>query len=199
MVISEIEQTSPGVCKVTPEGESAFFLRTQYLSLLDEEALLSASYLNEEQSFDVLNAALIYSVETAAMSYLARAEQCRSGLTAKLERKGMNRKSIQIALDYLEEVGYLDDSRFAGAWLRSRSIDHTEGRIRLAAELALRGIRGNVACRALDEFFTEHDELELCRKAYSKCASFSHDGAQIARALQRKGFSLWEIKSVLNA
>ena len=190
-------QTLQGVCEITPGAGSAFFLRKEYLSLVDPERICAGAEFNDEETSDILNAALIYSAEYAAMTYLARAEHCRAALTQKLIKKNIDRKAIEPALDYLEGVRYLDDERFEGAWLRTRSIDHAEGRIRLAAELASRGVDRNAAKKALDEFFSDHDEMEICRRAYRKVRNLKSDPDKIKASLVQKGFTLKEIDAVL--
>lgn len=190
-------QTLQGVCEITPGAGSAFFLRKEYLSLVDPERICAGAEFNDEETSDILNAALIYSAEYAAMTYLARAEHCRAALTQKLIKKNIDRKAIEPALDYLEGVRYLDDERFAGAWLRTRSIDHAEGRIRLAAELASRGVDRNAAKKALDEFFSDHDEMEICRRAFRKVRNLKSDPDKIKASLVQKGFTLKEIDAVL--
>lgn len=190
-------QTLQGVCEITPGAGSAFFLRKEYLSLVNPERICAGAEFNDEETSDILNAALIYSAEYAAMTYLARAEHCRAALTQKLIKKNIDRKAIEPALDYLEGVRYLDDERFAGAWLRTRSIDHAEGRIRLAAELASRGVDRNAAKKALDEFFSDHDEMEICRRAYRKVRNLKSDPDKIKASLVQKGFTLKEIDAVL--
>lgn len=208
MTISEIEQTSPGVWKITPLGGSAFFLREEYLSCVSADMLESAcsgfsalegaaAEFTDEQYGDLISAALAYSAETLAMSYLARAEQCRSSLSAKLFKKGLDWEYIQSALDYLEDKGFLNDRRFAGAWLRSRAIDHAEGRLRLAGELAARGISREDAGAALDEFFSENDEDALCRKALERSLRSCKDTEKIIRSLMRKGFTSSQIRKVM--
>ena len=151
----------------------------------------------DEEAADILNAALVYSAECAAMTYLARAEQSRFGLTQKLLHKGIDKNAVKEALDYLESIHYLDDRRFAAAWLRSRAIDHAEGRIKLSSELASRGIKKGDADSVLDEFFENVDQEELCRRAYRKCVRQKKDAEKVAAALLRNGFSIGEIKKVI--
>ncbi len=194
MVITAVKQTLHGVYEITSNVESAFFLRAEYLQLVDEQMLSVGHEFNDDETNDILNAALVYSIEVIAMGYLARAEQCRSGLFAKLVKKGLDRNCANMALDYLEQIGYLDDSRFAGAWLRNRSIDHAEGRFKLSMELASRGIRRETAERCLNEFFEEHNEIDLCRKAYKKISLHNRNQDKVMSSLQRLGFSLKEIR-----
>ncbi len=215
MFIKNIKQTLPGVYEITPDTGSAFFLRKDYLSLISEEKLLPFGYgrldvdleniqpkegdsgfFNEAETEDLFKAALVYSVEKAAMTYLARAEHCRSGLYKKLLAKNFDKNACNMALDYLESVNYLNDYRFSLAWLRNRAIDHFEGRTRLFAELLNRGIDKNIAKQSLDEFFTTHDELEACRKSFEKTFKTKKDPQKIKASLLRKGFTLKEISTV---
>ena len=198
MVIRQIQQTFTGVYEITPSVGSAFFLRSCYLSLLSEENLFAGAEFSDEEASDLLNAAVVYGAEFAAMTYLARAEHCRAGLERKLLKKGIEKTAVEKALDYLEQCGNLSDERFAGAWLRSRSIDHAEGRIRLAAELASRGVDRSSSKKALDEFFSEKDELEICRRAYKKCRLFKNDLDKIKASLVQKGFTLKQIGIVIS-
>lgn len=198
MVIHGIQQTLQGVWEITPDAGSAFFLRSEYLTHLSENDLFELKgELTEAQGEDILNAALSYSAEVAAMSYLARMEHCRFGLYQKLIKKGIDKNAVNCALDYLESINYLSDERFAGAWLRSRSIDHYEGRIKLSSELAARGVEKDACKKALDEFFQNHDQLELCEKAYKKLLRTQRDENKIKASLMRNGFSYGEIASVL--
>ena len=87
----------------------------------------------------------------------------------------------------------MSDLRYASAWLNTRRVNHYEGRSRLAAELAARGIARDVANKALEDFFNENDEDELCRKAYAK-ASKTKSGDKLTAALIRQGFTLKQIK-----
>ena len=192
-----VESSYSGMFKLTPEEGSAFFVRKEYLPEgLFERIDVGLEFDDEETDF-LLDAGLTCAVELKAVGYLARAEQSRFGLTRKLIDKKYDKKYVEAALTYLEWRGYLSDLRFATAWLNTRKINHFEGRSRLSAELAARGIARDVANKALDEFFTENDEDELCRKAYEKLSKSKADEKLIA-ALLRSGFSMKQIKSIIS-
>ena len=111
--------------------------------------------------------------------------------------KQIDKSAINSVLDYLESVNLLNDYRFSSAWLRTRSINHFEGRIRLSAELQNRGVEKESAKKALDEFFSDKDEQELCKKAYKKLQKSKKSEEKSILALQRLGFSNKEIFSVV--
>mgnify|MGYP001771354807 FL=1 len=192
-----VESSYSGMFKLTPEEGSAFFVRKEYLPEGLFERINVGLEFDDEETDSLLDAGLTCAVELKAVGYLARAEQSRFGLTRKLIEKKYDKKYVEAALTYLEWRGYLSDLRFATAWLNTRKINHYEGRSRLAAELAARGIARDVAGKALDEFFTENDEDELCRKAYEKLSKSKADEKLIA-ALLRSGFSMKQIKSIIS-
>ena len=197
MVVKTLVETSySGMFKLTPEEGSAFFVRKEYLPEGLFERIDVGADFSEEEEDSLFDAGLTCAVELKAVSYLARAEQSRFGLTRKLIEKKYDKKYVEAALTYLEGRGYLSDARYAAAWLNTRKINHYEGRSRLAAELAARGIARDVAGQALDEFFTENDEDEICRKAYEKYSK-KKSGDKLTEALVRAGFSLKMIKRVL--
>ena len=197
MIVKTLVETSySGMFKLTPEEGSAFFVRKEYLPEGLFERIDVGAEFGEVETDSLLDAGLTCAVELKAVGYLARAEQSRFGLTRKLIEKKYDKKYVEAALNYLEGRGYLSDLRFATAWLNTRRINHFEGRSRLAAELASRGIARDVAGKALDEFFTENDEEEICRKAYEKLSK-SKSGEKLTAALMRAGFSLKMINRVL--
>ena len=215
MKICCIEQVLSGVYKITPMEGPAFFIRDAYISLeetekkfLPQNLLLKFSLLNTTSLEDdielplnvaeaYLFSSLTFSVEKAAMTYLSRQEHSRLNLYTKLIKKGLDKNCVTMALDYLESVDYLSDRRFAGAFLRSRSIDHSEGRNRLLQELTSRGIKRDISIQALDDFFAEHNEEEICLKAYSKLCRIKKDPQKIYASLLRSGFNSRLINKIM--
>ena len=129
-----------------------------------------------------------------ALALLARCEQCRAGLARKLLAKGFSKDTVEGVLDALEERDFLSDRRFARAWLNSRRIGHCEGRSRLLSELAARGIDKEISKEAVDSFFEEFDEEEICRKAAKKLVAQGKSGEKLMASMQRAGFS-WKMSA----
>jgi regulatory protein len=191
LTIQKTEWASAGILKVYPEEGPSFLVRVDYLSAA---CLTFLEYhppvaLPEDEAAELLGSARIFLAERAALSYLARAEQCRFNLSVKLSKKGYSGAEVSRALDYLESAGYLDDLRFAEAWLRNRSIHQSEGRRKLLAGLMSRGISMKTASCALDSYFMVANESLLCEKAISKLIKTGKSGDTLRGALARKGFS----------
>ena len=134
-----------------------------------------------------------------ALALLARCEQCRSGLERKLLQKGFSKGTVEGVLDALEERKLLDDLRFARAWLNSRRIGHLEGRTRLLSELAARGIDKERSKKAVDNFFEEFNEEEICARAVQKFLSRGYQGDKLMAAMTRAGFSYKMTAAALKA
>lgn len=190
-----VESSYSGMFKLTPEEGSSFYIRKEYLPEGLFDKIEVGVEFDDDETDSLLDAGLTCAVELKAIAYLARAEQSRFGLTRKLIEKKYDKRYVEAALIYLEGRGYLSDLRFATAWLNTRKINHYEGRSRLAAELAARGIERDVASTALDEFFSENDEDEICRKAYEKLSKTKSD-EKLTASLIRAGFTLKQIKTV---
>lgn len=187
--IETAEYIGSDCVKCSFSGGTSFYVRLEYLMFCSAEKISAGAELTEEEFSDLMDAALVYAAERDAVAYLERSEHSRFLLKTKLLKKKHGAASIERALDYCEERNWLSDRRFAGAWLRSRAITHTEGRIRLQGELAARGISREVAQEALNEFFETESEEEKCIRAREKLMAQGKEGDALLRALVRKGFS----------
>jgi regulatory protein len=188
LVIRETEWASAGVIRITPAEGPSFFARLERISAL-VELLLPGNTLEGDPMDALLFESRVFLAEHAAMAYLARAEQSRRGLTLKLQKKGFPPREMTVALDWLENRSYLDDQRFASAWLRTRGGRQAEGPDRLLGELLKRGISRDIAHRAVKEHFVERDEALLCAQAGEKLKRLGKEGKKLEDSLSRKGFS----------
>ena len=197
MLIYSAERTSEDVYKLSTSLGS-FFLRAAYLNdaqfIIDFDDLEPNTQVSSEISEKILDAALAFSAEHAAVSYLERAEHSTELLRRKLKQKGHSDTAIQKALEYAQNRNWLSDERYAGAFLRNRSIRKAEGRTRLLAELAVRGISRDTAEKAVEEFFAQKSEASLLEKAAAKLKKQGKTKEQAQQALIRLGFSWSDIK-----
>lgn len=194
--IETAENIGSDCVKCAFSGGTSFYVRLEYLMLCSVEKVAAGTEITDEEFNDLMDAALVYAAERDAVAYLERSEHSRFLLKTKLLKKKHGAASIERALDYCEGRNWLSDSRFAGAWLRSRAITHTEGRIRLQGELAARGVSRQVAQEALDAFFETESEEEKCARAREKLIGQGKEGDALLRALVRKGFSEKLIRKV---
>ena len=145
---------------------------------------------------DITDGEVRAAVQAAARS-LARSEQCRASLERKLRQKRFGEDSIRRALNFLEERQYLDDRRFASAWIRARCSVKPQGSVRLAHELRARGVPKEIASDSVREYFESVDEGGLCREALRRLLSRSRDERKIIKSLADSGFSYKLIRLAL--
>lgn len=198
MIISNIIPTSySGMYKISPDGGTAFYSRQEYLSSVHLIDLVPDMEISDAQADELLESGFACVVELKAVTYLARCEQSRFGLTQKLYAKKYEKKHIQMALDFLESKNYLSDQRFASAWLNTRKLNHYEGRTRLLAELTSRGISKDVCQTALDDFFKENNEYEICQKALEKYQKKGKTEEKLISAMIQSGFTYKMVKEII--
>ncbi len=134
-----------------------------------------------------------------ALNSLARTEQCRASLERKLSQKDFCKEDISAALDYLEKRNFLSDERYASLWVRNHCSLKFHGKIRLMNDLLSRGVKKNVAEKAVCEYLEQNPEIELCRKAYERYLKQGKSPEKILKSLAQSGFSYNMIQKVLKA
>lgn len=86
-------------------------------------------------------------------AYVARLcatrECCASDIRKKLHAKGANPSEIDDIVNHLQEEGYLDERRYARAFVSDKFRFAGWGRVKIAYELRLKGITESVADEAL--------------------------------------------------
>ncbi|MFZ2491793.1 MAG: regulatory protein RecX, partial [Thermoanaerobaculia bacterium] len=85
---------------------------------------------------------------TAAMRILQFRFNSSAELTRKLERKGFERGVVDTTIERLREEKWIDDDRFAGAWVRSRALKRL-GPHRIRQELRAAGVDDADASHAI--------------------------------------------------
>lgn len=138
-----------------------------------------------------------------AVQLLAVRSHFRAELAAKLTRRGYPEEEVEATLDRLTAEGYLDDRRAAEELTAARVERGGEGRRRLRAELARRGVAPAVVEETVAAL-TPEDDLPAAREAARRWSSRRPAGkdpraeaASLARHLERKGFSHRAIVAVL--
>jgi len=126
-------------------------------------------------------------------------EHTRSELVAKLRHGGYPASVAEQVLDRFSEVELIDDSRFAHAWVRTR-VAAGFGRMRIARELADKGVDPDIASAALAEELEGCDEVARARSALrGKRPADRKERERLIRKLVTKGFALRVALAALDA
>ncbi|MCL2722070.1 MAG: recombination regulator RecX [Treponema sp.] len=137
-------------------------------------------------------------VEKVALRLITRAEQCTSGLSRKLQKRGYDPDCINKVISDLTEKGLLNDSRFSRFWLQSR-IRLTRSPRRLLSSLCARGIDHDDAEAVLKEVLNEEDvEFTMLVKFVKKYGKKAGSEPRFLKyMLKNEGFSLTAIQRFL--
>jgi regulatory protein len=140
----------------------------------------------------------------AAMQFLQARLHSRAELYRKLSRREWGDAVIDVVLEDLSRLGYLDDERFAKTKALSAAQHKQHGRRRAFLELIRSGVKGDVADRALDEVYTDADTLAVARElAQQQAPRLRQLDPLVARRrlvgmLQRRGFDYDDIRAVID-
>lgn len=131
-----------------------------------------------------------------ALWLLGGREHSTKELQQKLSRKGYEPDHIDHALQYLMDLNYLNDQRFAEAFSRSKAAKPL-GRQRILNELRMKGVGDEQAKQALASLEVDWFELALSLKqrkfGVQPESDFKAKGKQ-TRYLVYRGFSFDEVK-----
>jgi regulatory protein len=131
----------------------------------------------------------------AALRILGYRFNSAAELQRKLRAKGFDDGVVASTLERLRDEKWLDDDRFAAAYVRTR-LQKRIGRLRIRRELMAAGVDDEAAERALRENVTAEGEEEHLRAAYEKLARRlgEEQRDKIAARLMRQGFEASAIR-----
>ncbi len=122
---------------------------------------------------------------------LRNRDRSRRELDDRLARAGVPEPARRKALERLEQVGYLDDRRFAAARARALA-ERGYGDEAIRHDLAGHGIEPETVETAVAELAPEVERAH-------RLAARLGPGGRLAARLQRKGFDVETVESVLGA
>jgi regulatory protein len=130
-----------------------------------------------------------------ALHYLSYRDRSKWELSQYLSKKEHSPPVIQKTLDYLTEINYVDDHRFALRWGQYKINKNKLGKNRLYFELLGKGVNKETIEAILNTLYEENPEMELAaqcaRKKWITLKSFEEKKKKrlLVQYLKRKGFS----------
>jgi Uncharacterized protein conserved in bacteria len=193
------------ISEIMPRKGRLMDLRSEGETILTVDATLAAERGIEpyrEYTVDFLRGLLDESqrrrAKAKAVSLLSYRDYSRRELTEKLSRD-YGEEYAASAADDLEEIGALNDSRYAGELVRRLITQKRYGKRRIRQELRMKGIDPDTAEEALAEY--EPDErgaiAELLNRKYARDLSDEKGIRRAVAALQRYGYDAQDILYVI--
>ena len=135
---------------------------------------------------------------------LGRRENTRAQLRRKLLQRKFDPADIDRVLDDLTAAGFLDDARAAKTFARHATHIKGQGRMRIARELAMKGVDPELVAQTLDAQIDPEEEAERLRAALEKRArgrdlSDRRESSKVWQALVRQGFAPDAVSKALRA
>ena len=178
-----------------------FFQDAELVKLTEDEVLLHRLYAGKELSrveYEALTEqAKLSSAKHRAAQIISRKLLSRGELLQKLKEKGEPPEYSEAAADWLEELGVLDDARYAAAVARHYA-GRGYGRKKIENEFFRRRIPRECWSEALSELEDPSEEID--RLIQRKLKSEDPDPRELARVqsfLLRRGFSWQQVKEGL--
>ena len=130
-----------------------------------------------------------------ALSLIARRPRSRWELEDYLKRKDSEPEIIEKTLNKLSDSGYVDDVKFAQAWVRTRRLLKPTSKRRLQQELRQKRVDNEAIEKVLEE--DEADEREVLRSLVERKAKRYPDKLKFMQYLLRQGYNYGDVKEVL--
>ena len=178
---------------VTLSEGSSFFMPSDWIDIFSKGTRLGEEDLQKIRSMDQY----IRCKEWGA-AYLASREESSGRLLQKMAQKGYDRALSQKVLEELQTLGFQDDLRFAGQWIRSRMRRHPESRSYMEAGLVQRGVERAAAHEAVCREVSDEEENAMLQRCIDKMIKPGQEQDEKAlRRIMRRGFSYNRIKEIL--
>lgn len=137
---------------------------------------------------------MLKQAKNVAYYWVDQSEKSRHELFTKIKNKGITDDVANEVLDRMEELGYLDDARFAENFVYSKQTYDKLGSKAIMYKLKLKGVPQDIIDAALSNIDEETEEeaakLIALRKAkLNKKLDTNKRIQQIAGMLARKGYS----------
>lgn len=179
------------------------YIDEKYSFALSESELLRLGiYSGQEISAEELEKLKDDSVRDKAryqaLGQLSRRQRSEWELRDYLKRKEYAPEIIQQVIEWLTEYGYVDDKKFADAWIANRRLLKATSARRLRQELKQKRVSDEVIDEALAE--DETDENQVLRELVERKRKQTkyQDDLKLMQYLSRQGFDYGSIKSALS-
>lgn len=131
---------------------------------------------------------------------LGQREHSQRELRQKLKQRGYSAEQIEQALEYAQNYGWQDDTRFALSWVR-HGLNRGDGWNKIKASARQKGITDDDLQQAIEEL--QPDWVDLCyrrllMKFGEQPATEQRLRDRIMRHLLQRGFRFDEIKKALS-
>ncbi len=188
MIVTSLEPKEKGKYKVYIDEEFHFIL---YYKDLQKYGINHGTEMNGELYRDIYFNTVLRRGKQKALAILKYMDRTKQELILKLKQADYSDKVIEEVIAYVIKFHFIDDSRYAENYIRSRKDKKSKRQI--ITELSGKGIDKSVIEKVLSE---EYDsEVEALKKAIEKKTKnlnelTKEEKIKFASSLYRKGFQM---------
>ena len=192
----------PGRFDVEIDGMPA---ATVSIEAIDRFGLAGGVVIDDKTAAAIEREVGILHTYDRALNMLAARGRASAELRRLLIRKGEPADAVDVAIERLISVGFLDDAAFARQFARSKGVSGGLSRRRLQQELGRRGVNRDTGSEAIETVFTEEgvdEEAAIERVARKKLRSLSNldtatKNRRLYSFLARRGYDSDDIGRVV--
>ena len=179
----------------------SIYIDEKFAFALSESGLLQAGLhigqeLTKKKVDDLKETAKSDKAYYQSLNYVALRRRSEWELREYLKRKGCSPALIDTIVNKLSISGYVDDAKFAEAWVRNRRLLKPTARRRLVQELRAKRVPDEIVQQVLEA--DETDELQVLRVLVEKKKPRYPDRLKFMQFLARQGYNYDDVKTVLN-
>lgn len=171
------------------------------LNQLDAAHLRKGQQLTEVQIAQLRHRDEISKAVDSAVKLLSFRPRSTHEICERLRQKSYDSSVIELAVEHLQKLGYLDDRAFARFWIEERNRSKPRGERALRAELRNKGIAEPIVRELFDEIVDDDNAAyQAARPRALRLRGHTRQAFQqkIGSFLQRRGFGYDAIRSALN-
>lgn len=199
MIVTHIEEISKARVKVTFDQD---LILTIYKGELKTFHIKEHETIVQEE-LDQLIQVLKKRAKLRCMNLLKSRDYTVHQLKSKLRDNGYPDEIIDCAIEYVASYGYVDDARYAHAYIES--VSRTKSRRQIENDLVRKGLDKQIILSAFAQIMQEQDEdaeeelirRYLVKKHYDRSSASYEERRKMIAFLYRKGFLLDKIYKIV--
>ena len=200
MIITDVQPRRHRLSQLFIDGEAAVKIDTETWL---RSGLMPGDEIDDERLHRLLQDSAAHRAHEKALYLLEHRAHSKKELERKIARAEFDREAAKAAAERMEELGLIDDEQYARRLAQELFTRKRFGVRRVKQELREKGIADNIVAMVLEEFSPETEETvekirELIERKYPAAQEDEKVRWRAVAALQRYGYSLEDIFSVLN-
>lgn len=198
--ITDIKQQvkNPNKLSIFVDGKYSFSLTLDQLS--EHKAVRIGNNIEPEQITEYKKLTKLTNQYIRMVNLIYARPRSEQEIRLKLKLKQVDPDEIEDLITKLKFQDLLNDQNFANWWVEGRkNSSKPTSKRKLQSELAQKGVKADIAGLAIEEHFTQEDELLSLKKLIEKKKDKYQDPQKLMSFLASKGFSYVQIKQAISS